>query len=301
MKLHQLEALVGVAQHGSIRAAARAMHLSQAALTKSLRQLESDCGLALLTRQASGVVLTESGQRLLQRSRLILRQLALAKEDFKQAQGDHTGVLRVGITPYLMQTVLGQAFGWFRERYPQVELSLVEGLVARVVPAIRDGSMDFAVVADTSDFAHAEFSRSYWLSEPQTVVVRKKHPLLKQVTAAKLAALEWVMPGPYLQGLDERFQDMFASNNIPKPSQVTRCDAMAALALVRMSDAVSVMPLSLLKQPAAQGLVAITLRQLQPPAIRVVQVSLADVPLTPAASYFARCLADALRASNPQT
>jgi len=61
MKLHQLQALVGAVEHGSIRAAARAMHLTQAALTKSLRQLEDDAGVPLLVRGSRGVLLTEAG------------------------------------------------------------------------------------------------------------------------------------------------------------------------------------------------------------------------------------------------
>ena len=50
LRLHQLKALIGVVEHGGIRAAARQMHLLQAALTKSLRPLEEDAGLALLVR-----------------------------------------------------------------------------------------------------------------------------------------------------------------------------------------------------------------------------------------------------------
>ena len=64
MNRHQLKALIGVVEHGGIRAASRRMHLSQAALTKSLRQLEEDAGLALLVRSPRGVVLTEAGKRL---------------------------------------------------------------------------------------------------------------------------------------------------------------------------------------------------------------------------------------------
>ena len=83
LRLHQLRALIGVVEHGSIRAAARQAHVSQAALTKSLRQLEDDAGVPLLVRGSRGAGLTEAGQRLASRARLITRQLELADDELK--------------------------------------------------------------------------------------------------------------------------------------------------------------------------------------------------------------------------
>ena len=135
MKLNpsQLEVFVVVVECGSIRAAARAIHLTQAALTKALKQLEDDHGVALFVRKASGVQMTEAGQRLLARARLVMRQIALAEEELQHAKGDETGLVRVGITPYVMLAGLGEAFRWFRQRYPRVALRVVEGLVADAI------------------------------------------------------------------------------------------------------------------------------------------------------------------------
>lgn len=295
MKLHQLQALVGVVEHGSIRAAARAMHLSQAALTKSLRQLEEDSGVPLLLRSSRGATLTEAGQRLHARARLVTRQLSLAQDELRQARGDGRGVVRVGLTPYLMPRVLGEAFGWFRQRYPQVQLRIMEGLVTRVLPGLRDGSLDFAMVADTGDVSPQEFDHQPLQQVPQRLVVRAGHPVLGQASAARLRALEWVLPGPMALQPDEGIVQMFARAGQALPRQITHCDALAAMALVRQSDAVCVMPEPLLGQPETHGLVALALRTLTPPPVKLVQLSRPEVPLTPAAAYFARCLSDALQ------
>lgn len=298
MKLHQLQALVAVVTQGSIRAAAREMHLTQAALSKSLRQLEEDAGVALLVRQSRGVLLTEAGQRLHTRARLVLRQLALAEDEVRQHQGQEAGAVSVALTPYLMYTVLGEAFVWFRKRYPRVELRLMEGLVTRVLPALRDGSLDFAIVADSGDVSGQEFAAERLRQERQQLVVRAGHPVLAAPTPERLAALEWVLPGPLSQGLDARFQAMFAQAGVPVPTCITRCDAIAAMSLVRQSDAVSVMPEPLLGQAESRELVAVPSR-LQPTDIALVLLSQPDVPLTPAAAYLARCLTDAIRAQAP--
>jgi DNA-binding MarR family transcriptional regulator len=62
MKLHQLRALVAIADTGSIRNAARATDLSPAAITKAIRELEEDLNVTLIIREATGVTLTEAGR-----------------------------------------------------------------------------------------------------------------------------------------------------------------------------------------------------------------------------------------------
>lgn len=299
MKLHQLHALVGVVTHGSIRSAARAMHLTQAALTKSLKQLEDDHGVPLLIRKASGVQLTEAGARLHVRAQMVIRQLSLAEEELQQALGQTKGFVRAGLTPYLMLTVLGEAFKWFRRRYPHVALSVVEGLVTRVVPGLRDGSMDFAVVADSGDLGSTEFERQSLFSEPQKLVVRAGHPLLRRPDALGLRACEWVVPGPHSAGLDESLRSLFTQAGIAPPDMLTRCDAMAAMALVRQSDSVCIMPSPLLGQPEGHGLVELKVPGLIPPPVQLVLISPADVPLSAPAAYFARCICDAAQERLP--
>ncbi|WP_346831644.1 LysR family transcriptional regulator [Pseudomonas abietaniphila] len=79
MKLHQLQALVATADCGSIRAAARRMQVSQTAVAKALRELESQLQLSLLVRNASGVMLTQYGRSLLLHARQMLGQLEQAE------------------------------------------------------------------------------------------------------------------------------------------------------------------------------------------------------------------------------
>jgi LysR family transcriptional regulator of abg operon len=295
MKLHQIQALVAVVDHGSIRAAARALHLSQAALTKSLRLLEDENGVALLVRKSSGVALTEMGQRLLMRARMITRQLALASDEMRQSLGDGRGLVRIGLTPYLTLTVLGEAFKWFRKRYPQVTVHVMEGLMSRVTPVLRDGTLDFAIVASSGEIALDEFATEHLTRHEQVVVVRAGHPVLAKPGAKALALFEWVLPGPLSPpfSVDTYMRDMFAKARVAPPAMVARCEAMAAMSLVRNSELVSIFPVPLLAQPESHGIVAVPMPGLRPAGIELVQLSHADVPMTPAAAYLARCIGEA--------
>jgi len=197
MKLHQLQAMVGVVDHGGIRAAARELSLSQAAVTKSLRQLEEECGVSLLIRSSRGVGLTPDGERLLMRARLVVRQMELARDDFKQAQGGDEGVIRVAITPYATLTALGPALDWFRQRYKNVQLQVIDGLMARSLPRLRDGSLDLALVAaDAGETSSQEFACTHVMTVPQRIAARVDHPILANPTAKAMVELEWIHTAP---------------------------------------------------------------------------------------------------------
>ena len=297
MKLQQLEVFVAVVEHGGIRAAARHLNVSQAAVTKSMRLLEQQAGVPLLLRKARGIAVTDAGTRLLARARVVSRQISLAREELRQSNGEDFGTLRVGVTPFLTLTKLGQAFSWFRQRYKNVEVQFIEGLMARVLPRLRDGTLDIAAVAaDVGEIQDDEFNRRRILQAPQRIVVRAGHPVLVDPSARALCALEWVMTQPLSGGQSSRTDAMFALAGVAPPSQVILCDSLAAMTILRNSDAVSMFPEPLLGHPETRGIVAINDAPLRPCYIELLVLTQPDVPLTPAAEFFAHCLSSVSQA-----
>ena len=290
LRLHQLRALVGVAEQGGIRAAARHLHISQAALTKSLRQLEDVAGVTLLLRSARGISLTEAGQRLLARAHLVTQQIELAGEELRQTEGGQQGRLRVALTPYLILQHLGPLYREFRQHYPQVTLEFVEGLASRVLPRLRDSTLDMAAVADIGDLPHGEFTATPMFTLRQHFVVRQRHPVLRSPTPAALARLEWILTGPQDGLKSDRMKAIFSRAGVTPPEHIVFCETLAALTMLRTTDAASIVPAPLLDLPEGRGMVAIEPRGLDPGQIKIVLLTRPDVPLTPAAAWFARCL-----------
>lgn len=293
MKLQQLESLVAVVEHGSIRAAARQLHLSQAAVTKSMRLLEEEAGVALLVRRSRGIELTDAGRRLLARARVVTRQVAMARDDLRQAAGDDTGSLRVGLTPFVTRTALGAAFGWFRQRYRNVQLELVDGLVHRVLPRVRDGSVDLAVTtADTDEVLDDAFHVERIQRMRQRVAVRRGHPVLQDPDAQALVGYEWIVTRPIA---GDRQAAMFAAANLPVPQRVIVCEGLQAMVLLRNSDGVTIMLEQLLALPEMHDIVAVDHTALHPGDLNLMLVTRADVPLTRAGEYFAHCIRQTIR------
>ena len=298
LRLHQLRALVAVVEYGGIRAAAREMFISQAALTKSLRQLEDDAGVPLLVRSPRGVSLTDPGQRLLARAKLVTRQLDLAAEELHGAAGEQTGQVRVALTPYITLKHLGQAFRDFRQRYPAVTVELVEGLVARALPRLRDGTLDLAIVADTGDLPIGEFETQLVLTARQHIVVRDGHPVLANPTPQALGALEWILSGPRDGLKSSRLKGIFARAGVKPPERILLCDTLAGLTLLRCTNVAGIVPEPILGEPEGRGMVAVDVPELDPGELRLVMLSRPDVPLTPAGAFFARCLVEGTQAAS---
>ena len=300
MKLQQLDALVAVVEHGSIREAARQLHLSQAAVTKSMRLLEEEAGVPLLLRRSRGVDLTEAGRRLVARARVVTRQVALAREDLRNTGGADAGTLRVGVTPFVTLTVLGEVFNWFRQRYRQVEVEFTDGLMSRVIPRLRDGSLDLAVVAvDGGEQLGEEFHAERLRSIRQWVVVREGHPVLANPTPHALVQYEWIYTRPMSAERSPRIAELFARAGVAPPARFIVCDALHAFALHRSSDVVSIMPEPPLGTPETRGIVAIENCAIAPFDLELTLLTRSDVPLSPAAGYFAHCVAQTCRNYKP--
>src|SRR5258707_8497372 len=99
MKLHQLAALVSASESGSLRQAAEKLHLSQPALSRSIRELENELGVKLLERTPLGVEPTAYGKAVILRSKIVESELRRAKDDNPHFRPATQGDLRVAPTP----------------------------------------------------------------------------------------------------------------------------------------------------------------------------------------------------------
>ncbi|KWO40870.1 LysR family transcriptional regulator [Burkholderia sp. MSMB1459WGS] len=192
MKLHQLQALVASAEAGSIRGAARTLGLSQAAVTRALRELEASERLPLLVRAPEGIGFTEYGKTLLTHAKLVLKQLEHAQSDLERMRGRVEGRLSVGVTPWLTMTFLAEAVLRFRERTPDVRLELYEALIAVAQPLLRDGTMDFAL-GHVQPGSAQEFAFEPMLRYETSVMVRAGHPRERARSIHDLLDNDWVL------------------------------------------------------------------------------------------------------------
>ncbi|KVT68548.1 LysR family transcriptional regulator [Burkholderia ubonensis] len=295
MKYHQLKAFVTVADEGSIRAAARRLNVSPAALTKAVKELEHALGVSLVVRTARGVQLTGFGQQLQVRARLIVAEMQRARDDIEQAQGATTGSVAAAITPAAAVTILPDAFRAFRRRFPVARVSFIEGFPGVALPRLHDGSLDFAVAVVVPELLAAEFDHAELYASRSLIVARNGHPLASATSLAELVDADWLM-NPSPESSTQALFNCFVAHGLPMPSRIVECPSFGlAHSLMTGSDLLASMPEQLLDADWARDrLVVLPIRD-RLPAVSVQVVTRRDSPLTPAASMLLDCLRDSAR------
>jgi len=132
--------VVAVCDEGGFEAAARALHMSQPPLSRQIRDLERELGVALFHRRPTR--LTEAGRVFVEAARQILSDVDSAVERTRTAGLADTGTVRLGYTVTTAFYEMPSLFAACRERYPGIRLDAREGWDGALVAAFADGALD---------------------------------------------------------------------------------------------------------------------------------------------------------------
>ncbi len=151
MEIHQLRYFLAVAEARSFSRAAERCRVAQPSLSQQIRKLEADIGQRLFDRLPRGAALTEAGRALLPRARRILAEVHDVAAAVAQEIDAGRGPLVVGAIPTMAPYLLPPMLKPFMRRYPECELTLREDLTDRLVEALLDAELDFAVLSTPID------------------------------------------------------------------------------------------------------------------------------------------------------
>src|SRR6187402_109804 len=145
MELREVRSFVTLAEQLHFGRAARALHMSQPALTKQIRRLEEDLGGALLIRSRHGTQLTSLGQQFLRGARGSLRDFDELLDRIRRAAAGQTGRLRIGFGFHTFELV-PRIIARLRKSVPTMELSLRDMSTVEQVEALRSDRIDLGFV-----------------------------------------------------------------------------------------------------------------------------------------------------------
>ena len=222
MTLSQIRDFIAVVESGGIRAAARKLGVSQPAITRSVRGLETELRARLLRRTPTGVVPTQPGRALFARARAAQAELRKAEEEVDQL-AQTTRAVAFGVSP-TSAIVVPEAVTRFRQQFPQARIHIAEGLPQSLIPMVRDETLDFAIcrralVEHDSGLAFRPLFRNDF-----AVVARKGHPLEKASSLAQLVDACWTSLLP-LDAPDGPFAQAFSPTGLCVPKQVIQCES----------------------------------------------------------------------------
>ena len=181
MEIRQLRAFVAIAESGTFTAGAMRVHVTQAAISMQIRQLETEIGAKVFVRAPRHVILTEAGEQLLRRARHILREHDAALDEIAELAGAERGRLRIGSASAMVLTEqLPTILKELRKQHPAAEIAVTSGTSEVLVDQILAGEVDVAFVSLPVDERGIKTER---LSDDQLVAIASpRHKLAKQRT-----------------------------------------------------------------------------------------------------------------------
>ncbi|WP_447917839.1 LysR substrate-binding domain-containing protein [Achromobacter aegrifaciens] len=292
MNLRQLRTFALIAEQGSIRAAARALSVTQPAATRSLRELEQSVGVELVRRSVKGVELTTYGEALYKRAIVILQETRRAREEIGQMRDGEGGTLNLAVSSAAL-VVVPIALVEFRARMPRVTVSFNEVAPPHSHEQLECGHYDLLVQTEYDGEVSDTFARHPLFTLPLAIGARLGHPLRDARSLAELHEALWIVPGN-CGAPANLVRQAFAAQDLPPPADVIACQSIAvALSIMADSDALGIFVRPLFEHRLLPPHMRMVPLEHELPSARVSIVTRADSPPTPAAQCFMECMIEA--------
>src|SRR3982750_4617736 len=156
LDVRRLRVLREVAARGSFSAAADALAYTQSAVSQQIAALEREAGTRLVERNARGVRLTAAGRALVEHADAILARLADAEAELEAIAGLRGGRLRLAAFPSVGATLMPLAIATFRERHPDIELTVRQLEPEDSLPLLKSGELDIALTIEPTTLQDAD-------------------------------------------------------------------------------------------------------------------------------------------------
>jgi DNA-binding transcriptional LysR family regulator len=180
LNVGRVRVLSEVVRRGSFSAAAEALSYTQSAVSQAIARLEAETGATLIVRDRAGVRPTAAGASLVEHAEGIFARIEAAETDLAAVLGVRAGRLRMASFPSAGATLMPLAIATFRERHPDVALTLAEGEPEEIAPRLRAGEFDFALLFEfpgTRERHGARLRTQLLLEDPMLVALPAEHPL----------------------------------------------------------------------------------------------------------------------------
>jgi DNA-binding transcriptional LysR family regulator len=194
--LKHLVALVTVAEVGSVTKAAELLHLVQPAVTRQIRTLEDELGVALFERTRQGMRLTESGAVMVDRARRALAELDRARAEIRPEAGPVHGIVTLGILESVVDLLAERLVTTVRERHPGVELRILTAYSGHLQEWLDKGDLDLSLLYNLASTPSLHvvplLDEQLWAVGPPGAGLDPDHP----ISWTELATRPLVLPVP---------------------------------------------------------------------------------------------------------
>lgn len=238
--------------------AADSLHISQPAVTKTIRELEELLKVELFERDGRGIRITKSGEVFLRHATASLTALRQGIDSVSHEQLDNVPPVRIGALPTVSTRIMPKAMELFLAEGTRSRIKIVTGENAVLLEQLRTGELDLVVGRLAAPEKMAGFSFEHLYSEQVLFIVRTGHPLLEQVEPifSSLGDYPVLMPtrGSIIRPFVEQF--LIANGAGPITTQIETVSDSFGRAFVRSSDAVWIISSGVVAGDITDGILA---------------------------------------------
>jgi DNA-binding transcriptional LysR family regulator len=235
LHMRQIMHFLAIVEEGSFGKAAQRVHLTQPALSKSIRQLEDRLQARLIDRTPQGATPTGFGLAFMDHARAIRTEISQAVAQLREMQGLRTGSVSVGVGPSVASGILPHVMTRLITDRPDITINVTEGLSDTLGRGLLCGELDF-IIGGRLDFeSSAEVAHEPLYVDRCSILARAGHPVLAgpPPSLGELANSPWILTDR-LDTLRSKFDDMFRRHELDPPSPSAQsnsisfiCDAVA--------------------------------------------------------------------------
>lgn len=207
IKFRHIQSFYEIAREKSLKAAAEKLHLTQPAISKTLKELEEILGAKLMERSRAGVTLTKQGQIFLHFAQMSLASLQQGLDGVEREGRAERERLTIGSLPSVAAWLMPKVAAEFANLAPNAMLRIVDGPHAYLIDRLRLGELDMVLgrLGASDTMQGISFTQLY--SEQVCFVVRREHPILENPVLAEVQNWQVIYPpeGSAIRPLVERF------------------------------------------------------------------------------------------------
>ncbi len=255
----QLRAFANLAQTGSFTETARQLHLSQSAISYSIKALEEEVRCRLVDRMGKSVTLTLAGEQLLAHTNRILGEMELARERLAELGKWGHGRLRIGASPTACQYLLPTVLREFKDSFPQCLIQIEPGDTAEVVEFLHNQRIDMALALEPRREQRLEFRPLF--TDELKFLVSPVHPWAKKGTVerAEIVTQRFILYAKKSY-LWDMIQEYFRQEQMVLPTSIELGNIEAIKELVKLGLGISILAPWVAERELAEGaLVALPL------------------------------------------
>lgn len=272
LEVRHCQHALGLAEHGSFQRAAKALGISQPALSRSIQSIERNTGVRLFHRSRDGVEPTDAGRIFLARAEVMAAGVGDLEREMLLLAGLETGELRVGAGVYPGEMLVAGAAAAMHRDHPGIKLTLTTGSIDALIRMLKRRELDLLIGDAITAQANRELAveplgwhRGHVAVRPEHPLTRLRAPKLRDILRYPLAFATRI-PADFLtelcRGLEREAGDARGAQGAGHRSAARAlpaigCDSPAMLrSIVAATDAVTLLPGALLIDDLERGRLA---------------------------------------------